>query len=102
MLDALVKDAIAFVEYFGYPMAQSAPHIYLSALPFAPSSSLIAEIYSPQFPRILDVKCGRLVKWPPLVRSISVHNKPNVVCIAWSRNDKYMAAGLLDGNIFVW
>ena len=101
-LDPLAKDAIAFVEYFGYPMAQSAPHIYLSALPFAPSSSFISKLYSPQFPRILDVKCGRLVKWPALVRSISVPNKANIVCIAWSWDDEFIAGGLIDGDVFVW
>lgn len=101
-LDPLARDAIAFVEYFGYPMAQSAPHIYLSALPFAPSSSFIAKLYSPRFPRILDVKCGRLVKWPALVRSISVPEKADVVCMAWSWNDEYIAGGLLDGNVVVW
>src|SRR6266545_527787 len=102
MLDTLVKDAVAFVRYFGYPMAQSAPHIYISALPFAPSSSLIANLYSPRFPHILGFEYGRLAQWPALVMTISVPPKEEVVCVAWSRNDEYIAAGLLNGNVFIW
>jgi len=101
MLDALVKDAFAFVRYFAYPMAQSAPHIYLSALPFAPSS-LIANLYSPRFPRTLGFEYGRLTQWPALVMTISVPHREQVVCVALSWNDEYIAAGLLDGNVFVW
>ena len=45
-LQELVNDGSAFVQYFGMIMAKSAPHIYLSALPFAPTASLIAGKYS--------------------------------------------------------
>ena len=36
-LKLLVKDAIAFVRYFVDAIALSAPHVYISALPFAPN-----------------------------------------------------------------
>ena len=39
-------DGLAFVQCFGMVMAKSAPHIYISALPFAPTSSLIAVNYA--------------------------------------------------------
>ena len=42
------------------------------------------------------------MQWPPLVMAISVPNKRQVLCIAWSWNDQYIAAGLVDGNAFVW
>ena len=98
----LVKDAFSFVRYFGYPMAQSAPHIYLSTLPFVPSSSLIAKHYLPRFPYILDVKQGRLTQWPALVMTISVPGRERVVCVAWSWDDEYVASCLFGGTIFVW
>jgi hypothetical protein len=44
---ALVHDGSAFVRYFGMAVARSAPHIYISALPFTPSSSLILNQFSP-------------------------------------------------------
>lgn len=83
-------------------MAQSAPHIYLSALPFAPSSSIIAEVYSPRFPFTLNVSHGRLKQWPALVTTIFVPDKPEVTCIAWSRNDEAIATGMTDGSVSVW
>jgi len=98
-MDALVKEAIAFVSYFGYPIAQSAPHIYLSALPFTPSSSIISKLYSPRF-NTMRVEKGRLTKWPALEMSIATpHN--SVDCVAWSRNGEYIAAGLRK-DVYVW
>jgi len=83
-------------------MARSVPHIYISALPFAPAASLIAKQYSSQFRFTLNVEHGRLMQWPALVMAISMPEKPQVVCVAWSRNDEYIAVGLADGNVFVW
>ncbi len=45
-------------------IAKSAPHVYLSALPFAPTRSLVSARYSSSFPRILRVEHGRLSHWP--------------------------------------
>ena len=106
-LDTLVKDAMAFVRYFGIPIAHSVPHIYISALPFAPSSSAISKLYGPRFPRTLGIVKGRLSQWPPLVQTISVPGlrrpgERNVVCVAFSRNGENIAAGMGDGATYVW
>jgi len=50
-----VTDLSKFVRYFGGAIAKSAPHVYLSALPFAPTGSLVSANYSSSFPRILHV-----------------------------------------------
>jgi len=63
---------------------------------------MIGKIYSRRFPRIVDVERGGLRQWPALVMAISVPNKAAVVCVAWSWNDEYLAAGLYDGNVCVW
>jgi len=86
-MDHLIEDAIAFVRYFGFPIAQSAPHIYLSALPFSPSSSVISKLYTPRF-STLRLQDGRLTKWPALDITISLGR---VQCVAWSGNDEYIA-----------
>ena len=70
-LQALVNDGFTFVRSFGMVMAESAPHIYLSALPFAPTSSLIAAQYSQMFPHTLSVK-GKASHWPALELIIQV------------------------------
>ncbi|KAH9016720.1 hypothetical protein EDB84DRAFT_712601 [Lactarius hengduanensis] len=55
-LRSLVNDASVFIRHFGMAMAKSAPHVYVSALPFAPSGSPVSAGYSSSFPRILRVE----------------------------------------------
>ena len=45
-------------------MAKSAPHVYLSTLPFAPTCSLVSMHYSSMFPQTLCVRSGQLSHWP--------------------------------------
>ena len=63
-LKILVNDAIAFVRYFADPITLSAPHVYISALTFAPKSSMIAQLYVPRFEHIIRVGVGQLDCWP--------------------------------------
>ena len=53
---SFVDDAAVFVRHFGMPMAKSAPHIYLSALAFAPTCSLVSTHYATLFSRLADGK----------------------------------------------
>ena len=103
-MDGLVKDAILFVRYFGYPIAQSAPHIYLSALPFCPSSSIISKVYTPRC-STLRVEMGKLTKWPALETTIYVPPTPGyegwMRCVTFSKDGEYIAAGV-DLDVHVW
>jgi hypothetical protein len=45
-------------------MIKSAPHVYVSALPFAPINSLVSANYSGSFPHTLHVGHGQLSHWP--------------------------------------
>lgn len=99
-MDALAKDAGAFVRYFGYLIGQSAPHIYISALPFTPSSSVIAKLYLPCFPHTFRVERGSLTQWPALEMSVPLHRDP-VTCVAWSGNNERIAASMVNGDLFV-
>jgi WD40 repeat protein len=58
VLALFIGDAIKFVEKFEVPIAQNAAHIYISALPFAPSHSLVSQHYLPRYPHTLTVKGG--------------------------------------------
>ncbi|KAI0037706.1 hypothetical protein FA95DRAFT_1452180, partial [Auriscalpium vulgare] len=63
----LVNDMIPFLQYFGLPISRSAPHIYLSALPFAPQSSQgVWNQYKDNFPNTVLIRKGQLNKWPAL------------------------------------
>ncbi|KAJ7909118.1 hypothetical protein B0H13DRAFT_2493818 [Mycena leptocephala] len=73
----LIQDAIKFVEKFEVPIQTSAPHIYISALPQAPTDSLIYQQYLHQFPQLPCMKEGA-ESWdgvPTKVRYASLSSK---------------------------
>lgn len=61
----LARDASKFYDYFEDAINLCAPHIYISALPFAPSESRISTTYGPKFKKTLTVLEGRRVNWDP-------------------------------------
>src|SRR6266702_3612792 len=98
---AFINDASAFMRYFGMAMAKSAPHVYLSTLPFSPTCSLVSTHYSSMFPRTLRVKSGRLSHWPSSEMVIS-HVGGLVNSIALSSDGQRIVSGSHDGKIRVW
>ena len=82
-------------------MAKSAPHIYLSALPFAPTCSLVSTHYSTSFPRILHVEHGQLSRWP-LSEMVILNVGAAVSSIAVSPDGQHFVSGLRDRTIRVW
>jgi hypothetical protein len=70
----LVNDVSRFVWYFGMAIARSALHIYVSALPFAPSSSHIVKHCLHLFYHTLSLECGQLSHWPALEMMIQSHD----------------------------
>src|SRR6266702_1610434 len=98
---AFINDASAFVRYFGIAMAKSAPHVYLSALPFAPTRSLVSAHYSSSFLRILLMERGRLSHWPSSELVIS-NGGGCVPSIALSPDGRRIVSGSDDGTIRVW
>ncbi|KAF7967198.1 hypothetical protein HWV62_35584 [Athelia sp. TMB] len=99
-LAAFAKDAIRFVETFAAPIAQSVPHIYLSALPFAPTHSLVSQTYLPQYPSTAGLKAGKLDRWPAMLKTFEVHTGA-VWAVACSPNGNRIASASADGTIRV-
>jgi WD40 repeat protein len=90
---ALVNDASTFVRNFGMTMT-SAPHVYISALSFAPTSSRILHQYHNQFPRTLTLERGQLSHWPAL--------EMTVLHVAFSPDGQCIASASIDRTICVW
>jgi WD40 repeat protein len=90
-----------FVHHFGTAMAKSAPHVYLSALPFAPKNSPVSVNYSSSFPHILCVEQGQISHWPSLQMMI-----PNVgytvKSVAISPDGQRIVSGCFDKTVCVW
>ena len=64
---------------------------------------MIFKLYSPQFPYTSSsLEFGRLAQWPPLQMTISAPNKEDVLCVAFSGNNEYIAAGLDGGSVCIW
>jgi WD40 repeat protein len=57
-------------------MCQSAPHIYISALPFAPTGSTIAQHYLPDFPDTFTFRTNKPVDWPISRTVLDGHTGP--------------------------
>ncbi|KAF8290672.1 WD40 repeat-like protein [Clavulina sp. PMI_390] len=95
---AEVSEALRFTSYYAIPIAQSVPHIYLSALPFVPTSSPLHSL-SGQFTKLTSVSSGYMQIWP-IVRHVMEHGEV-ADCMAISQ-DNVVAAGLQNGSIFLW
>jgi WD40 repeat protein len=95
------KDAIKFVNVFGSVISQSAPHIYMSALPFAPATSEVSRHFLPYFPRTLSVEMGRVNAWPAIQYVLEGHSN-SVNSVTFSQDGKRIASGSWDDTIRVW
>ncbi|KAJ7142306.1 hypothetical protein C8R44DRAFT_846399 [Mycena epipterygia] len=63
-LQAFIVDAHKFIAAFAPVISQSAPHIYLSAIPSAPVQSLIRRQFSMFYPRALHFDGPSGENWP--------------------------------------
>ena len=68
-LDGLANDCLRFTMHFFHPIQQSARHIYHSALPLSPKSSIFSSMSLPEQTRISDFY-GRTDYWGSVVRTI--------------------------------
>ncbi|GJJ10640.1 hypothetical protein Clacol_004867 [Clathrus columnatus] len=83
-----VVDGKRFVQLFGGAVADSAPHVYLSALPFCPQESIIYKKFINQFPNTLRITSEPIHDWPLGWRRIAMRNP---WCMSFSHGRQYLA-----------
>ncbi|KAF7982369.1 hypothetical protein HWV62_29112 [Athelia sp. TMB] len=99
-LQTFAIDGAKFSRAFASVIADSAPHIYVSALAFAPSRSIIKNQYASTFPGTLRVQAGANMYWPSCELIIG-HPDEIVSSVAFSPNGEQFASFAFQ-FIYIW
>ncbi|QRW15471.1 hypothetical protein RhiLY_14470 [Ceratobasidium sp. AG-Ba] len=97
---AMANDIYRFVLTFYEPISASTPHLYVSALAFAPAESQIFRGVRKHFPNLLEVAQGGDANWPTCIRSISVSSAVRTVAV--SPDGEWIVSGCEDGKVYIW
>ncbi|KAI0028757.1 WD40-repeat-containing domain protein, partial [Vararia minispora EC-137] len=95
-----LQDAMRFVRRFAYPISQSAPHVYISALPFAPITSVTRSLFSPKFPHTPKIN-GLSRHWSRTQTPIHGHSN-HVYSVSFSPDGEHILSASPDHTICVW
>ncbi|EGN94653.1 hypothetical protein SERLA73DRAFT_114096 [Serpula lacrymans var. lacrymans S7.3] len=100
-LEEFAQDARRFISNFDVPIFESLPHIYLSALAWAPDSSLVSKTYLPQFQHTLKAVSGKDKQWPPLLNILRSHTNW-VSSVGFSPDGTKVVSGSDDNTVRTW
>ena len=98
-LTLFINNTLRFVSTFMIPISQRAPHVYLSALPFAPEESHVAKKFCPRVPNTLAITQGKPSQWPMVVFTAEHHNA-FVWCVVFSLDESTFAS-ISDQTMYV-
>ncbi|KAG8792121.1 hypothetical protein FRC12_007121 [Ceratobasidium sp. 428] len=94
------NDVYRFVLSFYDAISASTPHLYISALPFAPRLSKLGRAMRSRFPNTLVVTRGAEEDWTSCMRTIS--HPGGVYDVAFSLDGRRIVSACEDGVVRVW
>ncbi|KZS88518.1 WD40 repeat-like protein [Sistotremastrum niveocremeum HHB9708] len=104
-LAAFGEDAENFINNFADVIARSPSHLYISALPFSPETSLVSSRFSPHFDGTIKVSRGKPKAWNALERVFGERGDAEtkrVVSMAFSPDGVNLVAITEDGLVRLW
>ncbi|KIM26691.1 hypothetical protein M408DRAFT_72322 [Serendipita vermifera MAFF 305830] len=99
--ETMARDMKKFIARFGSLISQSVPHIYLSALPFAPRSSMVYMQYIKDYPQTIRIERGGQEDWPA-IQNVLVENEFSVTLMGFTPDGACIIFHLDDGIIQMW
>ena|SRR5882724_10050565 len=94
----LAIDVSQFVTTFAAPISQSAPHIYISALPFSPVEENVSDFLPPG---TLDIQTGRRAHWEADIYVLNGHTD-FVRSVAFSPDGSKIISCSDDKRFCIW
>ncbi|KEP47450.1 vegetative incompatibility protein HET-E-1 [Rhizoctonia solani 123E] len=94
------NDARRFILSFYDPITTSTPHLYVSALAFAPRDCLTAARMRHHFQNIITIAQGGDTRWHPCMRAI-IHPH-GIQTLSISPNGRHIIVGYPDGSLAIW
>jgi len=101
VVSQFLRDANLFVASSQEALARSAPHIYISALPFAAKDSLVYRDFVTLCTGIISVQTDNVNYYGGLLMSLTGHSK-EVSSIAYSPDGRLLASGSHDHTVRIW